>query len=343
VDQGLPDGLGTDLLKKMNKIRPFMGLILYTVHDDYDVKQICKFLGAKYHMKPASRLGLGDAVKGAAKQNNRQIISGVQNLLICEDNMSVQDIFKRQLKVIGYEADFADNGAKGIEALGQKPYSLVITDLHMPLMDGYGFTKTVREQEKETGQHLPIIAMTADVQLVHEQTYLQHGFDECLLKPVSLGQIRQLLIRWGLIQEQMEPQEAITPVATAEPVASVTSEIVVSQQDLNLPNKPPIDPAMAVDQFGAFDDDAKMMIGMFIQMSEPQIGEIADCFEQQDWVRLKGLAHSLKGAARSACCPQLGDITESVQNDSCSGFVDPIYLPRIKAAFENIKTAFSSL
>jgi CheY-like chemotaxis protein len=47
VDHGLPDGLGTDVLKKLNKMRPFMGLILYTVHDDYEIKQICKFVGAK--------------------------------------------------------------------------------------------------------------------------------------------------------------------------------------------------------------------------------------------------------------------------------------------------------
>lgn len=337
VDHGLPDGLGTDLLKKLNKLRPFMGLILYTVHDDYEIKQICKFVGAKYLLKPASRLGLGETVKGAAKQTQRTALDGPQSLLVCEDNASVQDIFKRQLKVIGFEAEYADDGKIGLAKIAEKEYGLVITDLHMPNIDGYGLVKTVRTHEKETGKHIPIVAMTADVQLVHQQVYLQHGFDECLLKPVSLGQVKQLLIRWGLLHETeiaAEPKEPpvelpITPL----PVAA----------DVKLPNKPAIDPNMAVAQFGAFDDDAKTMIGMFIQMSEPQVKDIESSYSQRDWVKLKGLAHSLKGAARSACCPQLGDVAEKLQTESANGNVSPDTCAQISAAFQNVKQQFAAL
>lgn len=371
VDHGLPDALGTNVIKQLNRLRPFMGLILYTVHDDYEIKQICKFIGAKYLLKPASRLGLGDAVKGATKQTNRVINDGPQRLLICEDNLSVQDIFKRQLKNIGMEADFADDGQKGLTAIAEQNYTLVITDLHMPHVDGYGLAKTIRAQEKETGKHLPIVAMTADVQLVHEQVYLQHGFDECLLKPVSLGQIKQLLIRWGLLQEQvvMEsipvketapaevlqelPQEpaAVEAPQVEMPVASVVPVLVTDAvavpvmptTPILLPNKPAIDPNMAIQQFGAFDDDAKEMIGMFIQMSAPQIKEIENCFAHKDWPKLKSISHSLKGAARSACCPQLGDVAEQVQNESASGNVLPERMLQISAAFAKVQEQFSAL
>lgn len=437
VDHGLPDGMGTDVIKKLNKMRPFMGLILYTVHDDYEIKQICKFVGAKYLLKPASRIGLGETVKGATKQTSRTEIEGPQRLLICEDNESVRDIFKRQLKVIGFEADFAEDGKKGLEMIAAQKYTLVITDLHMPNVDGYGLAKHMRELEKTTGEHLPIAAMTADVQLVHEQVYLTHGFDECLLKPVSLGQIKQLLIRWGLLQETIEPEEAAplpvpveetkeeaplllstpiepspvffieekpaeevylppempilplepAPVSFAEeqsaeevylppempilpieqepavvaapvvvpvietptpaPVVELAPAVTVLEKpepkNIILPNKPIIDPNMAVQQFGAFDDDAKMMIGMFIKMSEPQLQEIEKCFGTKDWPKLKGLVHSLKGAARSACCPQLGDVAERLQNESSAGNVSVDGYLYLSTAFSNVKNHFASL
>jgi two-component system sensor histidine kinase/response regulator len=211
----------------------------------------------------------------------------------------VQDIFKRQLKVIGFEAEYADDGKIGLAKIAEKDYGLVITDLHMPNIDGYGLVKTVRTHEKETGKHLPIVAMTADVQLVHQQVYLQHGFDECLLKPVSLGQVKQLLIRWGLLHEA-ENAEAPKEVPVELPITPLPAVT------LKLPDKPAIDPNMAVTQFGAFDDDAKTMIGMFIQMSEPQVKDIENSYSQKDWTKLKGLAHSLKGAARSGLLPATG-------------------------------------
>jgi two-component system, sensor histidine kinase and response regulator len=339
VDHGLPDGRGAELLKQINKVRPFMGLILYTVHDDYDVKQICKFLGAKYLSKPASRLGLGEAVKGAAKQTHRLAKDGPRKLLICEDNETVRDIFTRQLKIIGVEADFAMDGQEAWEILQENRHGIVITDLHMPRMDGYGLARAVRSREENGSAHMPVIAMTADVQLVHEQSYLKHGFDECLLKPVSLGQIRQLLIRWGLLEETSDDVTENDNQAP-EPPLSATSAPAAVNGAVKLPNKPVIDPKMAEQQFGAFDDDAKMMIGMFIDMSGPQIAEMEAAFAAKDWQKLKGIAHSLKGAARSACCPQLGDVAEAIQTHSASGFVANDVMSGLVPAFDNVKTEF---
>ncbi len=119
-------------------------------------------------------------------------------------------------------------------------------------------------------------------------------------------------------------------------------EVIVIKTTITLPNKPIIDPRMAEEQFGAFDDDAKAMIGMFIQMSEPQVVEMGKCFENKDWPRLKGLAHSLKGAARSACCPQLGDVAERLQNESSSGHVPPESSLYLSTAFDNVKQHYAS-
>jgi two-component system, sensor histidine kinase and response regulator len=327
VDNGLPDGDGVQLLRDISRLRPFMGLILYTVYDDYAVQQICKSVGAAYLSKPASRLGLGEAVKGAAKQTSKISFDKPKRLLICEDTESVRDILQRQLKVIGVTADFAENGQIGWDIIKRGEHGLIITDLHMPEMDGYGLINAIREDNEKTGNHLPVVVMTADVQLAHQQTYLKYGFDECLLKPVSLGQMRQLFVRWGLLQENentanTDATQAIdNKTELSQEVASLpmgNPETPMPDHNLALPTsgKSVIDPVMAIDQLGAFDADALDMVQMFVTMTKPQIAEITQSFADMDWLKLKLVAHSLKGGARSACCPRLGDVAETLQHHS---------------------------
>jgi CheY-like chemotaxis protein/two-component sensor histidine kinase len=261
IDQGLPDGLGIDLLKEAAKLRPFMGLILYTVRNDLGMQYTAKVIGAKYLSKPASRLGLGEAVKAAAKRVSAHDYTGPRRLLIAEDTESVQDVLKRQLAKLGVEADFVMNGVQALKALEKKEHGILFTDLHMPEMDGYQLVAAIRAQEEKENvdmlKRFPVIAITADVQLTQRQAYLAYGFDECLLKPVSLGQFRQLLIRWGVLREEAGAAEEIpasvveTPSAPASPGA--------------LP--PAIDRQAMVRQLGGVDAGTIDMLRMFVKMT----------------------------------------------------------------------------
>ncbi len=337
VDHGLPDGWGAELLKEMNKARPFMGLILYTVHDDYSIQQVCKFLGGKYLSKPASRLGLGEAVKAAAIQTDSFDLMGPKRLLVCEDNETVQDVVRRQLENLGIEADFANNGQIGWDILQKEEHGILITDLHMPEMDGYGLVKAIRDKEKDTDQHMPVIAMTADVQLVHQQSYLKYGFDECLLKPVSLGQMRQLLIRWGLLKDNKNQAN----VNTGNPNQAVQNH---KDDDQTLI----IDPQMIEQQIGQYDHNALEMIQMFIDMTKDQIHDLENAHKNGDIKKLYGLAHSLKGGARSACCPRLGNAAEDVQDAAHAGDVSTDLIEKtleeyaaIGSEIERLKNTFN--
>ncbi|HEY8189249.1 MAG TPA: response regulator, partial [Micavibrio sp.] len=190
VDQGLPDGLGLNLIKEIMHLRPFMGLIMYTVRDDIGLQHSLQALGVVYLSKPASRLGLGTAVKDATRKLSHISAAGGPNrLLIAEDNPTVREVIGRQLARLGVEADFTGNGRDALKALESGRYGILFTDLHMPDMDGYALAKTLREREKSSGSHFPIVVLTADIQMVQRQAYLAAGFDECLLKPVSLGQL----------------------------------------------------------------------------------------------------------------------------------------------------------
>lgn len=333
IDQGLPDGLGLDLIKEIIQIRPNMGLVMYTVRDDVGLSHSLKALGVTYLTKPASRLGLGEAVRDASGKMSQIEITGPTRMLIAEDTESVQDILKRQLDKLGVEADFAANGQEALDALDTGQYGILITDLHMPEIDGYQLVETIREREKESGKHFPVIVLTADVQMAQRETYMRHGFDECLLKPVSLGQFQRLLIRWGLLV-QNDGQNNDEP------------EIVVShdhfpQQNNDLP--PAIDKDAMVAMMGAFDDSAIEMLGMFADMTEPLIEQLRAQHDAGDTAAVAETAHSLKGSARSACCTVLGDIAAKLQDEAEKNSYDGNLVDQIEAEFARVKKELSTL
>lgn len=145
IDQGLPDGLGLDLIREAMDIRPYMGMIMYTVRDDIGMQHTLQSLGVTYLAKPASRVGLGTAVKDAAMKTARVAIDGPTRLLIAEDTASVREVLQRQLERLGVEADFVTDGRQALEAYYTGQYGIIITDLHMPEIDGYDLVAAVRQ------------------------------------------------------------------------------------------------------------------------------------------------------------------------------------------------------
>lgn len=327
IDQGLPDGLGLDLIRDVMEVRPHMGIIMYTVRDDAGLQHTLQSLGAVYISKPASRIGLGEAVLDAASKVQKMTIDGSKRLLIAEDTASIRDVLQRQLNNLGAEADFVENGLEAMQAIKTGQYGLLLTDLHMPEMDGYSVIKEIRDNETEN--HFPVIALTADVQMGQRQTYMSYGFDECLLKPISLGQLKRLLIRWGLLdgaQKESSPEEIKPKEAKSE----------------NKTSTPSIDKDAIISQMGALDESTIEMLKMFIEMTQPLIEKITKT-KADDFNALKELAHSLKGAARSACAVKLGDIAATLQIKAEEKTQAPEVADEISAEFENVRSEINAL
>ena len=361
IDQGLPDGLGLDLMKDIMKIRPNMGMIMYTVRDDLGLQHSLQTLGSTYLTKPASRAGLGEAVKDAASKVAKIAIDGPTRLLIAEDTDAVRDILRRQLDKLGVEADFVENGAQALEALKTGKYGILITDLHMPEIDGYKLVENIRAEEEQNGgkTHFPIIVLTADVQMSQRDVYMRHGFDECLLKPVSLGHFRRLLIRWGLLNEEMPgPEAEAEAVAPESPVMQESNKEAPEPDTLQAKPAPPppaappeFDPSLPpavnkdamIAQMGAFDESTIEMLHMFIDMTKPLIDKIGAAHQQKDYHDLKEAAHSLKGAARSACCNILGDHAAKLQSMAEMGETDAALIDEIVKEFARASAEIKAL
>ncbi|MCI5061210.1 MAG: response regulator [Alphaproteobacteria bacterium] len=331
IDQGLPDGLGLDLIREIMEVRPFMGLIMYTVRDDAGLQHTLQSLGVTYLTKPASRLGLGEAVLDASSKVMKMGIDGPTKLLIAEDTASVRDILQRQLDILGVEAKFVENGKEALEAVRSGEYGILLTDLHMPEMDGYSVIQAIREDDEKLDRHFPVISLTADVQMSQRQIYMSHGFDECLLKPVSLGQFKRLLMRWGLLSAEEETTALLQPTTPKEkPATDKTNTATAIDQDA------------IIAQMGSFDEGTIEMLKMFVEMTEALVEKLVAAHHEQNFHDLAETAHSLKGAARSACANILGDAASKVQDSAEEKQSTPELIENIQKEFERVKEEINS-
>lgn len=332
IDQGLPDGIGINLVREIMQMRPQTGIVLYTVRDDLGLQHTCQSLGVNYLAKPASRLGLGAAVKDASQKKVHINKEGPRKLLIAEDTESVRNVFERQLKSLAIDADFVANGQEALDALESNEYAILLTDLHMPEIDGYEVVKTIRKHEEQKEDHFPVIALTADVQMSQRQVYMEHGFDECLLKPVSLGQFKRLLYRWGLLEDEIAPIMPTIPALEEKPARS------------DIPRAPKIIDLPALqDLMGCSEEDAKEMLESFPSMSEPILNKMQQSWDTKDMPSLTEAAHSLKGAARSACLNELAQAASELQDAASQGQAIQPQVTQVWRRFAEVEAVLKEL
>jgi CheY-like chemotaxis protein len=119
-------------------------------------------------------------------------------VLIAEDNPVNQSLALKQMRQMGYRARLVGNGVEAVDEVVSYPgqYTLILMDCHMPVMDGYEATRLIRQNEANTGRHVPIIAMTASAMQGDREKCLAAGMDDYLSKPVSLDVLRDVLKWW---------------------------------------------------------------------------------------------------------------------------------------------------
>jgi PAS domain S-box-containing protein len=114
-------------------------------------------------------------------------------ILLAEDNAVNQKIACRVLEKQGHQVTVAANGHEALAALDGAHFDVVLMDVQMPEMDGFEATAAIRERERDTGRHLPIIAMTAHAMQGDRERCIAAGMDNYLSKPLKVPELMELL------------------------------------------------------------------------------------------------------------------------------------------------------
>ena len=114
-------------------------------------------------------------------------------MLLAEDNAVNQRLAVRLLEKRGHSVVVAGNGLEALQALEKESFDLVFMDVQMPEMDGLEATAAIREKEKMSGQHQPIIALTAHAMKGDREKCIAGGMDGYLTKPIRPQELDEIL------------------------------------------------------------------------------------------------------------------------------------------------------
>ena len=117
-------------------------------------------------------------------------------VLVAEDNRMNQELIALQLEMLGLDADVADNGEDALKLAVSNRYDLLLTDIHMPDMDGYELTRSLRSSDVAHVRDMIIIAITANASGDEKNRCLTCGMNDYLSKPVEIVRLRQVIRNW---------------------------------------------------------------------------------------------------------------------------------------------------
>jgi two-component system sensor histidine kinase/response regulator len=204
TDAHMPDVDGftfADRIKNDEELGSTIIMMLTSGRRDGDAHR-CRELGIEqYLLKPIKQSELFDsigAVLGITSAEdeveggtlefsvapNRQL-----RVLVAEDSLVNQKLAVGLLEKYGHTAVVAGDGQQAIEAIESAAYDVVLMDVQMPELDGFEATRAIREKEKQTGRHMPIIAMTAHAMKGDRERCLEAGMDAYIAKPVRAADL----------------------------------------------------------------------------------------------------------------------------------------------------------
>jgi CheY-like chemotaxis protein len=117
-------------------------------------------------------------------------------VLVVEDNVVNQKLLVRLLERYGCRVDVAVNGREALDVSARVTYDCLFMDCQMPEMDGYAATAAIRQREMQTGDHVPIIAITASAMPEDRERCLAAGMDDYVARPVKIDVLMTMLEKW---------------------------------------------------------------------------------------------------------------------------------------------------
>jgi len=226
----------------------------------------------------------------------------VAHILVAEDNPINQDVIRLQLSALGFSCDLADDGKDALALWKENHYDIVLTDCHMPLMDGFELAQTIRASEK-TKKQTPIIALTANVLSEEAERCRSAGMNECLTKPITRDRLRKSLFHHLTANNTVQYSRPNHTIKNQTPNASVAQRKLFDMQTF-------------ASNIG---DDRNVQTELLTRFAKEANNNLEECrtaLLKRDSGLLKCNAHKLKSAARTIGAEELAAICVQIERAS---------------------------
>jgi two-component system sensor histidine kinase EvgS len=209
-------------------------------------------------------------------------------ILLVDDHPTNRTVVARQLALAGYASESAEDGAQGLALWRSGRHALVLSDVHMPVMDGYQMTRALRAEEAAAHKpRTPVVALTAAALKGESERAYSAGMDDYLIKPVSLADLAACLGKW---------LPHTRAVATADAPAMPSAPTPVLPQLAAPPT--PLDPAVLTGLTGGSADVMREVLDDFLATTGRDVAALIAAREAGDLEQLAREAHKIKGASR---------------------------------------------
>ena len=209
IDAHMPEADGFSLAERIISNAEFRSvpIVMLTSAGQAGDARRCRELGiSAYLSKPVSQAELLEAIasaltasrkkpseqtlvmKHSLRENRRSL-----RILLAEDNIVNQTLASRLLEMRGHDVTVVGNGKQALAVLEKQAFDVILMDVQMPEMDGFESTAAIRESEKSTGKHIPIVAMTAHAMKGDKERCLASGMDGYLSKPIRGSDLFELV------------------------------------------------------------------------------------------------------------------------------------------------------
>jgi CheY-like chemotaxis protein/HPt (histidine-containing phosphotransfer) domain-containing protein len=199
-------------------------------------------------------------------------------VLLAEDNPVNQKLAKRLLEKWGHSCKVADDGLAALEALKSESFDVILMDIQMPELDGLQTTKRIRQEELQTGAHIPIIALTAHTAQNDREICLKAGMDNYVSKPIRQNELIKALA--SVATEMTSGKNSTTP-APLEPAQTELSGFSKEQM---------------LEHVGGEEELLREISGMFLETWPQSLATLEAALAGGEMHTLNRAAHSIKGA-----------------------------------------------
>ena len=216
-------------------------------------------------------------------------------ILVAEDNLINQELMAAQLNILGYQADYVENGAQALERWRQNKYELLLTDIRMPEMSGYELVREIRQMEQGHERRVPVIAITANALEADVEKCFAVGMDDVIPKPVELEDLRNALAKWTPANESAD-------VANQSPV------------DLDLGIQDCVDLKVLAQSIGIKPELHRRLLDSYRKALDGEIDNIQQAFAWKNNEQVAEYTHKLKSSSRSLGAMTLAQVCQQLES-----------------------------